>query len=289
MSYQKKPDWLRKRVKFNKQVQKTRNILSSLDLHSVCENAQCPNMGECFAKETATFMIMGNICTRNCSFCAVASGEPGSLDDKEPEHLAQAVKKLGLKHVVITSVTRDDLKDGGASHFSKTIKEIKKMIRSQIIIEVLTPDFQMKENALKKVINTGPDIFNHNLETVPRLYSQVRPEADYGRSLKVLNFVKQNSEEIYTKSGIMLGLGEKEAEVVRVMEDLREVDCDILTIGQYLQPGFEHIPVKEYIKPKVFAKYEKTGKDLGFKFIAAGPYVRSSYQAEKFSKKYLKD
>ena len=280
----KKPNWMKKRIKNPKNIEKTREILSNLDLNSVCENAHCPNMGECFAKKTATFMIMGNICTRNCRFCAVQSGEPQPLDKNEPQNLAKAVKKLGLQHVVITSVTRDDLKDGGATHFKNIVKQIQELTNnSEVTIEVLTPDFKMNKSALDKILKVQPDIFNHNLETVPRLYSVIRPEAEYQRSLDVLNYVKKNNQgNIFTKSGIMLGMGEKKQEIINIMKDLREIDCDIITIGQYLQPGPEHYPVKKYIKPEEFKEYENIGQKLGFKYVAAGPYIRSSYQAADF-------
>ena len=280
------PEWLRKRNPYDRNIIETKQILSKLGLESVCQNAKCPNMGECFTNRTATFMIMGNICTRNCNFCAVKNGKPIPLDRNEPHQLAQAVKELGLKHVVITSVTRDDLLDGGAVQFVRCINEIRKL-ESKIYIEVLTSDFQMNRAALEHLIKARPDIFNHNIETVPRLYPGIRPEADYQRSLMVLDYAKKLNNEIFTKSGIMLGLGETKDEIIEVMEDLLYINCDILTIGQYLQPGRSHIPVDKYIKPEEFEEYKEIGKKLGFKYIASGPLVRSSYNAEDFSKKYL--
>ena len=282
------PPWLKKKVPSNRKIKQTRQILDDLELNTVCESASCANMGECFSKKTATFMIMGNTCTRNCQFCAVTGGEPETLDQNEPDHLAQAVVKLGLKHVVITSVTRDDLGDGGASHFAECIKKVRSQ-DSEIIIEVLTPDFNKKIKSLKLVADSDPDIFNHNVETIPRFYDKVRPEADYQRSLKVISLIKDFNNSIFTKSGIMVGLGETETEVIQVMKDLRSIDCDILTIGQYLQPTSNQVPVEEYITPEQFSKYEEIGRDLGFKYIASGPYVRSSYQADDFSKQYLRE
>lgn len=281
------PKWLRKRNKYNKNVFETRKILKELGLQSVCQNAKCPNMGECYSRKTATFMIMGNTCTRNCSFCAVNNGSPLPLDKEEAKRLASAVKKLSLNHVVITSVTRDDLTDGGAIQFVRCIEEIKK-IKSNIVVEILTPDFKMNKDAISSIVDAGPDIFNHNIETTPRLYSEVRPEAIYQRSLDLLEYVKSLDSNIYTKSGIMLGLGELETEVIQVMKDLRRVGCDILTIGQYLQPSKGHLPVMEYIKPEEFEEYKWIGEGLGFKYVASGPLVRSSYQAEDFSCNYIK-
>ncbi|MFW6006683.1 MAG: lipoyl synthase [Bacillota bacterium] len=285
---QKKPEWLKKRITYNDEIKNTRKILKELKLNTVCESARCPNLSECFARSTATFMIMGNKCTRNCKFCAVPSGKPEALKPEEPEQLAAAVDRLKLKHVVITSVTRDDLKDGGAAHFSKCVQEIKKIDRD-IVIELLIPDLKLNRKAIKTVVDSSPHIINHNLETVPELYSKVRPEAEYKSSLKVLSLIKKMSSDIYTKSGIMVGLGESEAQVIAVMKDLRNINCDILTIGQYLQPTQKHLPVQSYIKPEQFEKYEDMGKKLGFKYIASGPYVRSSYQAEKFSERYFSE
>ena len=283
----KKPEWLKKRVSFNEEIRATRKILNELELNTVCENARCPNLSECFSKNTATFMIMGNICTRNCKFCAVASGTPETLNPEEPAQIAEAVKKLNLKHVVITSVTRDDLKDGGAEHFKKCVEAIRKLDK-EIVIELLIPDLKFNKKALDTVTASKPDILNHNVETVPGLYSKVRPEAEYNRSLQVLQYIKESDNDIYTKSGLMLGLGETETQVIKVMKDLRRISCDILTLGQYLQPGSTHYPVQDYIKPAQFNQYRKIGKELDFKYIASGPYVLSSYQAEEFSKTFFK-
>ncbi|MEA2066075.1 MAG: lipoyl synthase [Thermotogota bacterium] len=280
------PEWLRHKNLFNQKMIETRKVLKEFELHSVCQSARCPNIGECFANKTAAFMILGDVCTRNCRFCAVKTGYPGPIDDEEPVRLARAVGKLGLRHVVITSVTRDDLPDGGAEQFIRTIENIHKL-DSKIIIEILTPDFKMNRDAIKEVVAAGPNIYNHNVETVPRLYSRVRPEANYQRSLSVLKYVKELNDSIYTKSGIMVGLGEKEDEVVQVMKDLRSIDCDIFTIGQYLQPTRDHLPVVKYIEPEKFDRYKDIGRELGFKYVASGPYVRSSYHAKDFSDEFM--
>ncbi len=255
-----------------------REILKDLNLHTVCQNALCPNISECFGKGTATFMILGNVCTRNCRFCAVTTGEAQPVDNDEPGRLAAAVRKLGLRHVVITSVTRDDLPDGGAIHFAKTIDELHKEV-PEITVEVLTPDFQGNEDSLKTVILSRPDIFNHNLETVPRLYPIVRHGADYRRSLLILNRARELDPEIPTKSGIMLGLGEERSEVSEVMRDLRDVGCSIITVGQYLSPSRSHIRIKKYVHPEVFLDIEREAKELGFLYVACGPFVRSSFNA----------
>ncbi len=275
------PPWIKKRAPKQKVLQEMKHLLRSLSLHTVCEEARCPNIGECFAKKTATFMILGNRCTRNCRFCAVEKGDPLSLDPSEPENVARAVNRLSLRYVVITSVTRDDLPDGGASQFVRTIKEIRRINEDEIRIEILIPDFKGSLSSLKTVIAARPDVLNHNLETVPRLYGTVRPKADYSRSLELLRRSKEMNSGIYTKSGLMVGLGEKFGEVVEVMKDLREVGCDILTIGQYLRPSFKHLEVKEFVKPEKFREYEKTGRSLGFSSVAASPFVRSSYQAKE--------
>jgi lipoic acid synthetase len=235
-------------------------------------------MAECFGKGTATFMILGDTCTRNCRFCAVSSGEPQPVDEDEPRRLAIAVERLSLKHVVITSVTRDDLPDGGAGHFVSVIEELHRAT-PETTVEVLTPDFQGDESALKAVMLSRPDIFNHNLETVPRLYSTVRPMADYRRSLNVLEKAKEIDPDMITKSGVMLGLGETRAEVSEVMRDLRDVSCDILTVGQYLRPSEAHLEIKEYICPEVFSEIGEEARDLRFSYVASGPFVRSSFNA----------
>jgi len=273
-----RPKWLTVKAPGVKVMQEMQQILSNLSLQTVCQNAECPNIGECFNNKTATFMILGNICTRRCSFCAVAKGIPGELDFKEPEHVALAVKKLDLKHAVITSVTRDDLSDGGADHFAKVINSIRK-VNPNTSIEVLIPDFKGDMSALKKVIDAKPDIVNHNVETVPRLYRKVRPGADYKRSIKLLERIKRLSPKIYTKSGMMVGLGESEQEIIQTFKDLTNVGCDILTIGQYLRPSKNHIKVHEYVTPKKFEYFKNVAESMGFKYVASGPLVRSSYKA----------
>jgi len=275
-----KPEWLKIRVKTGQKYDYVENMLKRLSLNTVCEEAACPNRMECFERKTATFMILGSNCTRNCTFCNVTKCAPEPVDSMEPLHVAQGVKELGLKHVVITSVTRDDLEDGGAGHFADVINEIKK-VDDKVVIEVLIPDFKGDEKALQKVVKAKPRIINHNVETVPRLYGEVRPMAVYKRSLEVLKNVKTMDKNIITKSGIMLGLGEKKDEVIDVMKDLREVGCDLLTIGQYLSPSKKHHPVIEYVHPDVFEEYKVIGEKLGFKFVASSPLVRSSYLADK--------
>ncbi|NOX97522.1 MAG: lipoyl synthase [Nitrospirae bacterium] len=272
------PPWLKKR--WPQESNSTRSLLKDFNLHTVCQSAHCPNRGECFSDRKAAFMILGNICTRNCRFCAVEGGQPTHPDPGEPRRIAGASRQLGLKHIVITSVTRDDLSDGGARHFRDTILEIYRFL-PQTTIEVLTPDFQGSISSLKTIVlQDPPHIFNHNLETVPRLYSRVRPEADYRRSLDVLKMVKDLNKSLYTKSGLMVGMGEKEDEIIGVMKDLRKVNCDLLTIGQYLSPSQNHLPVEEFIVPAVFEKYRKIGEEMGFLSVASSPFVRSSYNAE---------
>lgn len=275
-----KPPWLR--VKFHGGVnrEEVEALLAKLSLHTVCEEAACPNLMECFSRRTATFMILGRICTRNCTFCNVEKGCTQEVDPDEPGHVARAARELNLKHVVVTSVTRDDLPDGGAGHFARVIQEIKSL-SPHTVVEVLIPDLQGSKEALLKVIQANPEIINHNVETVPALYSKVRPMAVYERSLALLSDVKQLSGHILTKSGIMLGLGETEKEVYTVLQDLRNVQCDILTIGQYLAPSKSHHPVVEYIHPEVFERYKNTALEMGFKYVASGPLVRSSYMADK--------
>jgi len=275
------PQWLKKRAPREEVLQEVKGLLRSYALHTVCEEARCPNMGECFQKRTATFLILGDICTRNCRFCAVKKKAPLPLDSQEPENVAQAVKKLGLRYVVITSVTRDDVSDGGAEQFAQTIREIKKINGQEIRVEVLIPDFKGSLPSLKKVIEAKPDVLNHNLETIFHLYPQVRPQADYERSLELLKRSKELDSSIYTKSGLMVGLGESFTEVIETMEDLREVECNILTIGQYLRPSSQHLAVKEFVTPARFKEYEEIGQSLGFSYIASSPFVRSSYQAEQ--------
>jgi len=290
------PPWIVKRLSLapseksggEEEVNKTRNLLRRLDLHTVCEGARCPNLWECFAQSTATFMILGNICTRNCRFCSVAKGTPLPVDHKEPKKIAQAVKKLGLRHVVITSVTRDDLPDGGASQFFFTVKEIR-LGNPDVIIEVLIPDFAGSKEGIRQVLEARPDIVAHNLETVPSLYPKVRPGTSYERSLKLLRLVKILQPDIYTKTGLMLGLGEEEQEISRVMKDLRKIDCDILTMGQYLQPTSSHLEVRRFISPSEFEEYKKVAEKMGFLFVASGPFVRSSYRASEFSSRFVRN
>jgi lipoyl synthase len=272
------PSWLIKKTPKSSNIRKIRELIDDDSIRTVCESAKCPNIGECYSKNTVTFMILGDVCTRNCRFCAVQKGKPGCPDPKEPEKVAQAARKLSLKHVVVTSVTRDDLSDGGASQFAKTIREIRKLC-PEAKVEVLIPDLQGNGQNLSIIIAAEPNIINHNLETVPRLYPTVRSLADYKRSLNVLKTAKKSNNSLYIKSGIMVGLGEKQEEVVSLMEDLRGVDCDILTIGQYLRPSKEQVEVSEFIEPEVFEGYRKTGEKMGFKRVFSGPFVRSSYKA----------
>lgn len=277
----RKPEWLRVKKRKGENLGYVKNLLDKYSLNTVCEGANCPNRAECFSKKTATFMIMGSECSRNCRFCDVVhSGKLAPLDPNEPENLAKATMDLGLKHVVVTSVTRDDLSDGGAGHFAEVIRAIRKEDKD-IIIEVLIPDLQGDEAALKLVVDAEPDIINHNIETIKSLYSKVRPQAIYERSLEVLANVKKLNPKIFTKSGIMLGLGEEEAQVVQVFKDLRSVDCDFLTVGQYLPPSTKHVELKEYITPEQFDRYKELAEELGFKFVASSPLVRSSYKASE--------
>lgn len=276
---EKKPQWLK--VNYNSEaVEEVNNILAKLKLNTVCKEANCPNLGECYKKRTATFMILGNVCTRHCGFCNVSKGCVQAVDPQEPQNLAEAAKELGLKHVVITSVTRDDLKDGGAKHFADTIKAVR-ILNPEITIEVLIPDFKGVAENLDIVIDARPDVINHNLETVKSLYAEVRPEADYERSIFVLKYVKKKAPQILTKTGIMVGLGESAEEVYELMDDCLAVGCDIFTIGQYLRPSSRHIEVKEYVTPEKFAEYKRIGEAKGFKYVASGPLVRSSYKAEE--------
>jgi len=277
------PKWAKRKTGSIGSIHKMKEVLRRAGLHTVCEEARCPNIGECFSKPTATFMIMGNVCTRDCGFCDVTPGTPKLLEPEEPAKIARVSKQLGLKHVVITSVTRDDLLDGGAGHFGATIKELRDAI-PDASIEVLTPDFKGEVAFLVPFIKNPPDIFNHNIETVPRLYPTVRPQADYKRSLKILKSMKALEPDVLTKSGIMLGLGETREEVLQVMDDLRAVGCDIFTIGQYLRPSKENLPVAEYIDEKVFAEYGDIARGKGFLYVASAPFVRSSFNAEDIRK-----
>ena len=276
-----KPAWIRSKAPTHPRVVRLRELLRAQKLHTVCEEASCPNLGECFAHGTATFMIMGDICTRRCPFCDVAHGHPQALDIEEPVRLADTIARMGLRHVVITSVDRDDLKDGGATHFRHCIAAVRQRT-PEVRIEILTPDFRHKiERALTGLQNCPPDIFNHNLETVPRLYAQVRPVADYQASLSLLRKFKQHHPQIPTKSGLMLGLGETTAEVVQVLRDLRAHRCDMLTLGQYLQPSQYHLPVERFVPPEEFTELGEQAQALGFTSVASAPMVRSSYHADQ--------
>ena len=275
-----KPPWLKRRIAAGESCREVQALLRGSTLHTVCEQARCPNLGECFARRTATFLILGERCTRNCGFCAVAHGPAAPPDPEEPLKVARAANRLGLRYVVVTSVTRDDLPDGGATHFARTILEIRREIPGSQI-EVLVPDFQGSAEAVRTVVLARPDVFNHNLETVPRLYSTVRPQADYRRSLQVLEQVTRMDPGIPTKSGIMLGLGESLEEVEQVFSDLLQVGCSMLTIGQYLQPSREHLPVRRYIPPDEFDTLQDRALQMGFLRVASGPFVRSSYHAEE--------
>ncbi len=276
----RKPRWIRAKAPTSPEVSRLKGILREQKLFTVCEEAQCPNLGECFGHGTATFMIMGGICTRRCPFCDVAHGKPKALDVEEPKHLADTIKAMGLSYVVITSVDRDDLRDGGASHFASCIAAARAQ-SPELKIEVLVPDFRGRmEIALTELAKALPDVFNHNLETVPRLYKQARPGADYQWSLTLLQQFKAAHPHIPTKSGLMLGLGETDEEIIEVMRDLRAHDCDMLTIGQYLQPSLHHLPVERFVTPEAFEKLADTAKQLGFSNVASGPMVRSSYHAD---------
>ncbi len=277
-SYARRPEWLKLKPLDSTILTKMRKLTRGLKLHTICESARCPNRTECFAQGTATFMILGDICTRNCTFCAVKHGKPEAPDPEEPEHIVSAVKKLGLRYVVITSVCRDDLPDGGAVQFAQAIRALHRH-NSGIGVEVLIPDFRGSLSALEKVIAAQPTVLNHNVETVPRLYSEVRPQAKYHRSLELLKRAKSLDRGLLTKSGLMLGLGEREDEVIEVMEDLREAGCDSITLGQYLRPSLKHHEVVRYVTPDEFAQYEAIARKMGFLGVASGPLVRSSFNA----------
>ncbi len=275
----RKPPWIRVKAPSGSTYFETRNLMRENNLHTVCEEAACPNIGECWGKRHATMMIMGDTCTRACAFCNVKTGRPGQLDPDEPENVAKAVKTLGLRHVVITSVDRDDLADGGAEHFAQVIGRVR-ALAPDTTIEVLTPDFLGKEGALEVVVAARPDVFNHNLETVPGLYPQVRPGARYFSSLQLLARAKEQDPNVFTKSGIMVGLGEERQAVHQVMDDLRAAEVDFLTIGQYLQPTPKHHPVADFVTPEQFAAYETAARGKGFLLVAATPLTRSSYHAD---------
>jgi len=280
----KKPFWLKVKAPQGKIFDQTKGLLDDLNITTVCEEASCPNIGNCWSKKHATMMIMGDICTRACSFCNVATGKPNKLDLSEPIRVAKSVARLNLNHVVITSVDRDDLYDGGADHFVATITDIRKY-SPNTSIEILTPDFLKKDGALEKVINAKPDVFNHNLETVPRLYPSVRPGARYFHSLSLLAKVKEVDPNIFTKSGIMVGLGESQNEIYQVMDDMRSADIDFLTIGQYLQPTIKHHKVEKFVHPDEFDKYKKVALSKGFLLVSSSPFTRSSFHAsEDFEK-----
>jgi lipoic acid synthetase len=278
------PEWLRIKLPTSDSFAQTRSLLGELKLHTVCESAQCPNHWECWSKGTATFMIAGDRCTRACGFCAVSTAKPLALETDEPLRVAEATRRMKLKHVVITAVARDDLKDGGAEHFRQTIEKVREL-NPEIVIEVLVPDFNESDASIENVLAANPHIFNHNLETVRRLTPEVRHRATYDRSLGVLAKVKaKRGDTIYTKSGIMLGLGEREEEILTAMQDLRAAKCDILTLGQYLQPSLKHLPVIEFVPPEKFAEYKVRAEEMGFVHVASGPMVRSSYHADEFSR-----
>ena len=280
----KKPEWIRSKITNSQNFFLTKSIINKNNLNTVCQEANCPNITECWSKRHATFMIMGDTCTRACGFCDVKTGKPKSLDPLEPLKIAKATKELNLKHVVITSVDRDDLRDGGAEHFSEVINETRKLNKNTTI-EVLTPDFLRKGNAYKKVVEANPDVFNHNIETVPSLYLKVRPGSRYFASLELLKSAKKINNKIFTKSGIMLGLGEERDEILQVMDDLISAEVDFLTIGQYLQPSVKHYPLKRYVHPEEFEELKTIAKSKGFLIVASSPLTRSSYHAdEDFSK-----
>ena len=277
----KKPEWIKVRLPSNPVFFSTKALISDLRLHTVCESAQCPNRWECWSQGTATFMIAGERCTRACGFCAVATAKPFALEEDEPSRVAEAIRRMKLKHVVITAVARDDLFDGGAKHFAETIQAIRDL-DPEIVIEVLTPDFNGKESSLRLVLVAQPDIFNHNLETVERLTPVVRSRAKYRLSLEVLRRAKELDPGVVTKSGIMLGLGETEAELFQAMDDLLEAHVQVLTLGQYLRPTPDHLPVVQYIRPERFNLYKQVAEQKGFEYVAAGPLVRSSYHAADY-------
>lgn len=274
----KRPDWIRVKAPVSRAYQNTKNLIDGLKLNTVCEEAACPNIGECWEKKHATVMVLGSVCTRSCAFCNVKTGRPDLLDPHEPERLADGVGRLGLNHVVITSVDRDDLPDGGAEHFAQCIQAIRKSAPNTTI-EILTPDFLKKEGALEIVVNAKPDVYNHNIETVPSLYQSIRPGARYFHSLNVLHNVKKLDPSIFTKSGIMVGLGETTEEVLQVMDDLRAAKVDFMTIGQYLQPTKKHAPVDRYVTPEEFNYLERVARVKGFLMVSASPLTRSSYHA----------
>jgi len=273
-----RPDWLKVKLPGGEEYHRIKGLLRTANLHTVCKEAICPSIGECFGQGTATFLILGDVCTRRCNFCAVAKGVPSALEEGEPEKIARVVKQIGLRHIVITSVTRDDLPDGGSGHYAKTIEAIRTE-NPACTIEILIPDFKGSEKAVEIVLNESPHILNHNLETVPRLYPDVRSGADYERSLSLLEEAKESDPELTTKSGLILGMGEEHREIIGVMSDLRDVGCDILTIGQYLCPGKGFLPIKRFYHPDEFKRLRYVGEKMGFRHVESGPLVRSSYHA----------
>jgi len=283
---QRLPDWLTIRMPRPDTIKQVEGMMRAKGLHTVCESARCPNLPECWSKKTATFMILGNTCTRSCGFCAIRVGRGETLNPDEPADVARVSSELGLKHVVVTSVARDDLRDQGATQFALTIEALHKE-NPDTIVEVLTPDFKGRRDCIEIVCKAHPEIYNHNIETIERLHTVVRPQAKYERSLGVLKQVKEIDPTIYTKSGIMLGLGETKDEVVATLRDLRAIGVDAVTIGQYLRPTMRHLPVNEFIHPAVFKEYEAIGEEIGFAFVASGPFIRSSYNAIEFSKKVM--
>jgi lipoyl synthase len=276
----RKPAWLKQRLPSGPEFEKIRGMLHKDRLHTVCQEAGCPNIWECFSHHTATFLILGSRCTRNCRFCAVTEGPLEPPDPHEPARVASAARKMGLKYVVVTSVTRDDLPDGGAGSFAETIEKIRQEIPDGCV-EVLIPDFQGSKKALETVLNAHPDVLNHNIETVPRLYPEVRPQADYRQSLDLIRHVHDYNPALLTKSGLMLGLGEHPAEISLTLEDMRKAGCRLLTLGQYLQPSKDHLPVIRYVPPEEFEQWRKTALQMGFAEVASGPFVRSSYHAKE--------
>lgn len=274
----KLPDWFRQKVNVTPEMKQTMSVLDRVGVNTVCESALCPNRCRCYSQGTATFMILGNTCTRNCAFCAVASGKPEPVDADEGEKIGLVISELGLRYAVITSVTRDDLPDGGAEHFAKVVREVKEM-NIGLKVEVLIPDFSGKEESLQTVLDENPDVVGHNIETVPRLYSRIRQGADYERSIKLLGRIKSSGNGVLAKSGLMFGLGETEVEIIKVMNEVAEEGCDILTLGQYLQPSDNHSPVKKYFTPEEFSRYKKIAYGCGFKAVVSSPLVRSSFMA----------
>lgn len=283
---QRLPDWVRRTVLNTEENRSVRKILKEQGLNTICESGRCPNKGECWAKRTATFMLMGEVCTRTCKFCAVNKGKPEPLDETEPLRIVEAARQMGLRHVVLTSVNRDELPDQGSNHFARTITALYEAIPG-VVVEVLTPDFQGKRDAIATVVAAHPAVYNHNVETVPRLYKRVRPGSIYERSLRVLEICKELDAALLTKSGLMLGLGEEKDEIVAVMQDLRRVGCDILTLGQYLRPTRNNLPVHRYVTPEEFAELADIGTGLGFRQVHSGPLVRSSYHAGELAEELI--